>query len=277
MAFLGRRQPFKPHLSKLPAVALPPPPPLPTPTSPTFQQNFPVPQFNHPAVWMHVRPIMHTWNPPLPVSPQHGQVMMPPVMFSPVYGPWNHAFLPHQRIASPVIAPAPPPPPPQVMMPPFRGGPMGGPWNRHGAQLPGGNTPPPPIPPPPPPPPPIPTIYAPVYRGGPLRGPWRIGPYMPPTPMLPPPLVPPPPPPPTNPVKLPFVPRLRKPVMAAEQPGSIGRGQPKKSQGGQTADNRLRRNTDQVSSILNSLIAQGILVQTGDNTWTLDLSKVTPP
>lgn len=43
---------------------------------------------------------------------------------------------------------------------------------------------------------------------------------------------------------------------------------------GLVASDRLRRNTDQVSTILNSLIGQDILVQTGDRSWTLNLAGV---
>ena len=93
----------------------------------------------------------------------------------------------------------------------------------------------------------VPQVYPPPFQGGPLRiGPWLRNPH-PVPPIMPPPAPPSPPPSVTD---LPYIDR---------------------DAGNQTNVERLRRATQKISTILNSLIRQRILVMTGDVDWTLDV------
>jgi hypothetical protein len=202
--------------------------------------------FQHPTRWQLDRPEfpkLYTAPPPPPAG-QIGQMYAPPLTFSPAKGPWNiRPPVPLQTAsAATVLAP---PPPKQLYAPEFKGGPLKGPWAKR--PTPGSSNPALPVPPPPPPII-VPQAYAPPFHGGPMAGPWRVGPFIPPAPVPTPPLVP--PPPPAAPVALPLF-----DIDAGKDVGP-----------------RLRRHTQKLAAVLNSLIRQGILSQTGDVDWTLDVT-----
>lgn len=93
---------------------------------------------------------------------------------------------------------------------------------------------------------------------GPLRRPfgsWPVGLFEPPSSPDVPATSPPPPPPSHAGVGKPFVERV-----------------PDAEAGSQ----RLRRHTEKVSTILNSLMSSGVLVQTGPSSWTIDSSAISP-
>lgn len=154
----------------------------------------------------------------------------------------------------------------------FKGGPPipGAPWTAPTAGM--GPTPPPT------PPPPVPAID--FFRGGPpIPGaPWTAKAY---DASLPTPEPDPPvsyfgteifigPPIPGSPwmMQSPLTPPVTQPTNVTTPDSSEGRGKPHIERV-PDAEQRLRRHTEKVADIFNSLIAQDILEQTGPASWTL--------
>lgn len=200
------------------------------------------PSLNHPLNTIRHRMSMlrGPTSPPPPPAIVTNQIQLPLFAGGPLRGPWRKG---PASLAASVPVPTPPiiPPMPQVYLPVFSGGPLTGPWHK------GPSVPKPLVAPPGAPPVISPQVNLPVFFGGPLTGPWHRGPHQPPVPVPPPPPAPPTPPP------------------AKERPFFD-------IDAGKEVNVRLRRHTQKLSTALNSLIRQDILVQTGDVDWTLDLT-----
>lgn len=179
--------------------------------------------------------------PPSPPAVLTNQVQLPMFFGGPLKGPWRRGPASLAQ-ANPVPTPPIIPPAPQIYPPIFTGGPLRGPWQSPVAPQVLVATPPSPVTI-------APQILAPTFRGGPLKGPWgRGGPHQPIPPVPPPPPAPPPVP---APREYPFF----------------------DIDAGKEVNVRLRRHTQKLSTALNSLIRQGILRQTADVDWTIDVTN----
>lgn len=201
--------------------------------------------FNHPVNTIRFRkPLLQNAVVPPPPALNTNQVFPPMYQGGPLRGPWRKGPVSLAQ-AAPVPTPPVIPIPDQVLIGPFHGGPLKGPWNR------GGPFAPKPVVVTPPTPAVVsPQVLPPVFRGGPLKGPWQ-------SPRRPPPPVPPPPPAPPVPP-----PAIERPFFDIDA--------------GKDVNVRLRRHTQKLSTALNSLIRQDILVQTGDVDWTLNTTGLNP-
>ena len=235
----------------------PPPPPASSFVPQNVYQAAP-PGLMHPKAFLRARPPMV-----LPPSSATSPIAAPPTITMPPYvaaprgmlHPTNAFFRRVPDVVPRFACSLPTPPIPQVYPPQYTGGPIPGPWSKQ--QLLPGQAAPPLVPPPPPPPVISPDIYQPQYHRGPVAGPWQRGPG----PVAPPFM------PPAEPAGGPPGPVPNPPRKGGESsliPRCVGTG----------IDERLRRHTDRVADVLNSLVNRAEIVKVGAKDYALAAAHV---